>query len=75
MQRVIDGLLFDTETAELLYVEEDKNRRLYKTPHGHFFTLYPTGEIREKSEQATKEYLGLYDVEKYIEVFGEPKEA
>ena len=75
MKRVINDLLYDTDTADLIFVEEDTNRKLYKTPNGNFFTLYPTGEIRAKTEEATKDYLGRYDVEKYIEVFGEPREA
>lgn len=75
MKRIIDNLLYDTETAELIYTEEGTNRRLYKTPNGNFFTLYPTGEIRPKSENDTRDYLGRYDVKKYIELFGEPKEA
>ena len=73
MKRVINGLLYDT--ANLILTEEDTKRKLYKTPNGNFFTLYSTGEIRAKTEEATKDYLGRYDVEKYIEVFGEPREA
>ena len=68
-------MLYDTDTADLIFIEEDTNRKLYKTPNGNFFTLYPTGEIRAKTEEATKDYLGRYDVEKYIKVFGEPREA
>lgn len=75
MKRVINDLLYDTDTADLIFIEEDTNRKLYKTSNGNFFTLYPTGEIRAKTEEATKDYLGRYDVEKYIEVFGEPREA
>jgi hypothetical protein len=75
MKRVINDLLYDTDTADLIFIEEDTNRKLYKTPNGNFFTLYPTGEIRAKTEEATKDYLGRYDVEKYIKVFGEPREA
>ena len=75
MKRIIDNLLYDTDTAELIYTEEGTARRLYKTPNGNFFTLYQTGEIRPKSIEDTKEYLGRHSVEKYIELFGEPKEA
>lgn len=75
MKRVINDLLYDTETAEMIYIEEGTNRKLYRTPNGNFFTLYPTGEIRAKTEETAKDYLGKYDVEKYIKVFGEPKEA
>lgn len=75
MKRVINDLLYDTDTATLIYTDKDTNRKLYKTPNRNFFTLYPTGEIRAKSEEATKDYLGRYDVKKYIELFGKPEEA
>lgn len=75
MKRVIDNLLYDTEVSELVHIEESTNRRIYKTPNGNFFTFYSTGEIQPKSLEATKEYLGRYNVDKYIELFGEPQEA
>lgn len=75
MQRVIDNLLYDTETATVIYVEEDTKRILYQTPNNNFFMFYPTGEIVPKTEKSTKDYLGKYDVPKYIELFGEPLEA
>lgn len=75
MQRVIDGLLYDTETATIVHIEENTKRRLYQTPNNNFFMFYPTGEIVPKSEESTKEYLGKYNVPKYIELFGEPQEA
>lgn len=37
--------------------------------------LYANGEIIPKTEANTKEYLGKNNVEKYIELFGEPQEA
>lgn len=75
MQRVIDGLLYDTDTAEIIHVEENTKRRLYMTPNRNFFMFYPIGEIVPKTEQSTKDYLGKYNVPKYIELFGEPQEA
>ena len=75
MQRVINNLLYDTETAVVVHVEEDTKRILYCTPHDNFFMFYPTGEIVPKSEQSAKDYLGKYNVPKYIEYFGEPQEA
>lgn len=75
MKRIINNLLYDTGVSELIYTEEGVNRQLYKTPNGNFFTLYPTGEIRPKSVDDTKDYLGRYDVNKYVELFGEPQEA
>lgn len=75
MKRVIGNLLYDTDVSELIFSDNKKNRKIYKTPNGNFFTLYATGEIQPKSIEATKNYLGRYDVEKYIELFGEPQEA
>ena len=75
MQRVIDGLLYDTETAEIIHVEENTKRRLYMTQNRNFFMFYPIGEIVPKTEESTKDYLGKYNVPKYIELFGEPQEA
>lgn len=75
MQRVINGLLYDTETSTVIHIEEDTKRRLYQTPNNNFFMLYPTGEIVPKTEQSVRDYLGKYNVPKYIELFGEPEEA
>jgi hypothetical protein len=75
MKRIINGLLYDTEVSELIYTDETTSRKLYKTSNGNFFTFYPTGEIRAKTEEATKDYLGRYDVEKYIEIFGNVDKA
>lgn len=75
MQRVIDNLLYDTDTATVIHIEEDTRRVLYQTPNGNFFMFYPVGEIVPKTEQSTKDYLGRCNVKKYVELFGEPKEA
>lgn len=75
MQRIIEGLLYDTETAIIVHVEERAERILYQAPNGTFFMFYSTGEIVPKTEESTKEYLGKYNVPKYIELFGEPEEA
>lgn len=75
MKRIIDNLLYDTETSTVVHIEENTKRVLYKAPNGNFFMFYPIGEIVPKTEESTKEYLGKYNVEKYIELFGEPEEA
>ena len=75
MQKVINNLLYDTETATVVHIEEDTKRILYQTTNGNFFMFYPVGEIVPKTEQSTKDYLGKYNVEKYIELFGKPQEA
>lgn len=75
MQRIIDGLLYDTKTATLLFKEEDTKRQLFITPNNNYFMLYGTGEIVVKTENNVKDYLGTHSVEKYIELFGAPQEA
>lgn len=75
MQRVVGNLLYDTDTATVIHVEEDTKRILYRTQNDNFFMFYPTGEIVLKTEESTKDYLGKKDVPMYIELFGEPQEA
>lgn len=75
MQRVINGLLYDTQNATVVHTDQNNNRVLYVTANNNFFMLYPNGEIVPKTEQSAKDYLGKYNVEKYIELFGEPQEA
>ena len=75
MQRVVNGLLYDTKNAIVVHTDQNNNRVLYVTENNNFFMLYPNGEIVPKTEQSTKDYLGKYNVKKYIELFGEPQEA
>lgn len=75
MQRIIDGKLYDTDKAEIIFQDRINNRRWYKTANGNYFVFYGTGEIAVKTEESVKEYLGANDVEKYVELFGEPEEA
>lgn len=75
MQRVINGLLYDTKNATVVHTDKNNNRVLYVTENNNFFMLYQNGEIIPKTEQSTKDYLGKHNVKKYIELFGNPKEA
>lgn len=75
MKIVINNLLYDTDNATVIYAEEYTKRILYKTNNGNFFMFFPNGEIVPKTEKSAKDYLGKHDVVKYIELFGEPKEA
>lgn len=75
MQRIIENLLYDTKTAELIHADENTRRQLFKTPNGRFFMLYPNGEIVPKKEKSAKEYLSKNNIKKYIELFGEVEEA
>ena len=75
MQNIIDGFLYDTNTATVIHIEEDTKRILYRTPHNNFFMFYPTGIIVPRTLERTMGYLGKYNVPKYIELFGKPQEA
>lgn len=75
MQRIVNGLLYDTKVSNVIHIEEDTKRILYQTTNNNFFMLYSDGQIVPKTEKSTKEYLGKHNVEKYIELFGQPQEA
>lgn len=75
MQRIIDGYIYDTETAELIYAEQSKSTMYYMTPKSNFFVVYANNEFQVVSEEFIKELLGKYDIAKYIEIFGEPQEG
>lgn len=75
MKKIIDNLLYDTETSELIHNDEINKRLWYLTPNGNYFCFFKNGDIVPKTEEAVKDYLGKNDVEKYIELFGEPQEA
>ena len=63
MQRVINGLLYDTKNATVVHTDQNNNRVLYVTENNNFFMLYPNGEIVPKTEQITKDYLCNDNVE------------
>ena len=75
MKRIIEGLLYDTDDSLLIYEDIDKRRKYYKTANGRFFILYKTGEILTATEEHVKAVLGERDIDKYIEIFGQPEEA
>ena len=75
MQKIIDGLLYDTETATEIYVDAKTNRKYYRTEKGNFFCVYTNKEIRPMTEQSVKDYLGEVSVETYIKVFEMPELA
>lgn len=70
MKKIVDGLLYDTDKAELIYFDDVKDRTLYRAENGHFFTFYRNGQIIPRTDEAVKAYLGQRDVNKYIELFG-----
>lgn len=75
MKRVIEGLLYDTDTATLIFTDDNSRRRYYMTPNKRFFVFYITGEMSVKTEDDIKELLGTQNYDKYVEIFGEPQEA
>lgn len=75
MKKIINGLLYNTQNSEIIYVDEMTNRKIFRTEKGNFFLFYPNGEIVPKTKEDIKEYLGLNDTEKYIELFGDVEEA
>ena len=75
MKRIIDGYLYDTDTAELLYRDLAKTRFYYMTPNRRFFIVFGTGRIEVTNENVIKDILGTYDIDKYVEIFGEPQEG
>lgn len=75
MQRIIDGYIYDTEKSILLWVDDGNGRRYYATPNSRYFIVFPTGEFKVVTVDFMKTLLGKYDIERYKEVFGEPKEG
>lgn len=75
MQRIIDNVLYDTEVSECIFCDEEYRRRWFMTSNNRFFIVYATGEMVVTTEEAVKEVLGRYDIQKYIEIFGEPEEG
>lgn len=75
MQRIIDGYLYDTDTAELLYQDVVKTRFYYMTPNRRFFVYFSNNLIETVGEAYIKKLLGTYNISKYVEIFGEPEEG
>jgi len=77
MKKIINGLLYDTDKAELLWTERlfRKVRNYYRTEKKNYFCVYANKEIYPMTEDEFKEYLGEKDPDRYIELFGSPEEA
>lgn len=80
MKKVIKNLLYDTETADLIISEVDPSgalvKRLYQTPNKSFFFLYiASNTIEPITKDECREWLGLYNYDSYVKIFGEPEHA
>ena len=80
MKKVIKNLLYDTDTARLIISEVGSGgtliKRLYMTENrAFFFLLIASEEIVPISEAECREWLGLFNYNAYVSVFGEPQKA
>lgn len=81
MKKVIKNLLYDTETATLIVSETGEDgktlvKRLYMTQNrAFFFLIIASNDIQPISEEECREWLGLFNYQAYVNVFGEPQKA
>ena len=80
MKKIINNLLYDTDTAKLIISEPAPDgsliKRLYQTQNrAFFFLLVGSNEIKPISEAECREWLGLFNYNAYVSVFGEPQKA
>ena len=73
MKAIINGLLYDTEKANLI-CEPDEHHTMYMTEKGNLFMLY-NGVISCADNETLKKFLAEELPDKYIELFGEVEEA
>lgn len=75
MKQIIENVLYDTDNATEIYFDEEKKRHWYRTNNGNYFIAFPNGEITVVSEQVAKDFLGKRDIDKYISIWGVPREG
>ncbi len=77
MQKIIDGKLYDTDTAELLLtLGRHRPLQLYRTKKGAYFVNNIVTGFMLKTEDQAKNMLEQYgSVETYTRLFGAPEEA
>lgn len=80
MKKVINNLLYDTDTAKVIVSEPGADgsliKRLYMTDNrAFFFLMVASNEIKPISEAECREWLGLFNYQAYVNVFGEPQKA
>lgn len=76
MRAVIDGLIYDTDTAELIF--DMTATKYYRSPKGQFFQvdIIKDGvEFLSLTPERVIRRLVMYDIEMYTKLFGKPKEG
>lgn len=76
MRAIINGKLYDTEKSEIIF--QKTGLEIHMTEKRIFFVKETKDGIEkirgmEYGENTVKELLGEKDVDKYIEIFGEPE--
>lgn len=78
MKTIIDGKLYDTEKAKLVY-GDGAGYGIYHTAKGAWFSgeflTANTRIIKPIPESEVKNIIGRNNTELYVELFGEPEEA
>ena len=78
MRQVLDGKLYDTQKAKVVYKDnksEDKRQLWQMISTQSFFFTFADGHIEPITRPEAEKYLGLVDVDVYIQMFGEPQEG
>jgi len=81
MKQIINNVLYDTEKAEKIvnYWFASCKRELYRGKTGYFAVVWDYFETNYsfelKDEDFVKALLGKINIDKYIELFGEPEQA
>lgn len=82
---IINNKLYDTSKASAIF--DNNKRRYYMTKNGNYFSvtyksmcseeyaLCILSDIQVETEEAIRNILGKYNVEKYQTLFGEVEEA
>ena len=74
MRKIINGKMYDTDTAEVIYSEIHlfKRRTLYRTKKGSWFLFYhANNEIVPMTDEEVMEFLGERDecIDIYLKYF------
>jgi len=76
MKRIVNGLMYDTDTAELVCQSNIARfvNRLFRTKKGRYFVYEKIGDIEDikpLNEDETFEWLSKHNPDKAIELFSE----